>query len=193
MHRFAVLALAALMPSAGLAQDPTCDELWFTRNAQFHLAGYCFGSPLGQEVFGNSGCTGTDVTLSDEAQALVGRIRQVEAEMGCAVDTSVTALNFDMDQVPDRLALRHHPVVWFGESGCIGWRGEPAPLMSGHSGEGSRWGTIERGDMIVFGHEPVGPWEFVTVYEDPGAWRLKGIGWAALGDWGDDKCDMYAG
>jgi len=189
----AAYAALALSPLAAAAQDHTCDELWFTRNLQFHLAGYCFGSTLGQEVFGNDACTGTDVALSSEAKALVDRIRANEAAMGCAVDTSRTMLSMDVLEMDRRMLLRHQPVAYEGESGCIGWTGAPVRIMSGHSGEGSRRGTVEPGDSLVFGHEAEGPWEFVTVYSGTEDWVFKTIGWVALGDWGNGMCDMYAG
>ena len=105
MRRFltAIATLTALAGSGSASADPVCDDLWFSRNIVFHEAGYCFGSALGQTVFGNARCIGQDIDLHADMKARVEEIRQREADWGCAVDTSRTRL--DLPQIAQRMAL----------------------------------------------------------------------------------------
>ena len=87
--RFVVLALAAgacwtSTPSA--AQDRTCADLWYRRNAEYKAAGYCFRTPDGIRAFGNAGCAYDDVAevpLSRGQRATVAAIVARERELGC--------------------------------------------------------------------------------------------------------------
>ena len=49
------LLLVLLLIPAPVRALEICDDLWFTRNLLFSRAGYCFGSVLGQTVFGDTG------------------------------------------------------------------------------------------------------------------------------------------
>ena len=60
---------------------PTCDELWYQRNAIYDAAGYCFQTARGQQVFNNAGCTGG--TPSGSAMQEVQRIIRLEEQYGC--------------------------------------------------------------------------------------------------------------
>lgn len=60
---------------------PSCDELWYQRNAIYDAAGYCFSTARAQAVFDNAGCTGG--TPSASAMQEVQRIIRLEEQYGC--------------------------------------------------------------------------------------------------------------
>ncbi|MEL0436252.1 YARHG domain-containing protein [Phycobacter sp. K97] len=71
--------LIALTLLAGpAAASDYCHDLWYTRNAIMDQAGYCFGSVLGQAVFGTGPCIGKSVTLSPQDNRTVARLRAAE-------------------------------------------------------------------------------------------------------------------
>ncbi|MBY6155627.1 DUF4453 domain-containing protein [Vannielia litorea] len=184
-----IYALVFLAASPAFAGDGTCDELWFTRNAIFHGAGYCFSSPLGQALFGNEGCTTKSPELTAAQSARLDRVKA--AEEGCVIDPSRTSLD-----IPD-LAIRRRltvlPIRSESESGCIGWKGGPLSLRTGTSHSAETLFTLEPDDVVLFSHESEQAggevWDYVQVY-DNGVFRKAG--WAVI-DWGPEVCEGLAG
>ena len=181
--RFFLLVLM-LVPGPVAAAD-YCHEMWFNRNLIYDRAGYCFGSALGQAVFDNSDCTGTEVTLSAADQALVNAIRAEERT--CKVDTGGTVLN--VHGVAFRKEMIDLPMPVADESACVGWLGEPLPLRLGHSAEAPVGAMAERGDNLLYQFADVGDWSFVEAFRDG---EVVGVGWAPYFDWGE-LCEMVAG
>lgn len=72
-----LVAALSLFAAPVLASD-TCHDLWFTRNAIIDRAGYCFGSPLGQAIFDNTGCIGKSVNLPPQDARTVALIRELK-------------------------------------------------------------------------------------------------------------------
>lgn len=184
----------ALFIALGLSAGPAaatefCDDLWFTRNAVFDRAGYCFGSPLGQTVFDNADCTGTDVALAPEAKALADLVRGREAEFGCKTDSNRVSLA--LDDIAWRRQLAAFPVADELQSGCLGWTGPDTPLFAGHGPATAVIGRIAPGDFVSHAHVPVGHWTYVTVW-DANWSRLKSAGWH---DFRNDEahCQAWAG
>jgi len=63
-----------------------CDQLWYQRNRIFKSAGYCFRTPKGMSLFGNTDCRFDDLQnlpLSDQARDTVSRIQQLERMRHC--------------------------------------------------------------------------------------------------------------
>lgn len=182
-------ALVFLAASPAFAGDGTCDDLWFTRNAIFHEAGYCFGSPLGQAVFGNDGCTTKTPDLSAEQAARLDRVKA--AEQGCVVDSGRTSL--DIPDLDIRRRLSVLPIRAEGESGCIGWKGGPVGLREGTSLSAGTLFTLAPGDVVLFSHETEQAegqvWDYVQVFDDG---VLRKAGWTVI-DWGPDVCEQLAG
>lgn len=139
-----------------------CEDVWFTRNLVMDRAGYCFSTPLAQTLFDNSDCTGTEVTLTPADTALLARIRSLEAQHGCNVDTSRTW--FDMPDILFRKALSVLPVRMDGQWGCLGWTGPQTPLYSGYHEPFHAIGRVDPGDYVLFEHEGTGQWQYVTVH-----------------------------
>ncbi|SIO29589.1 DUF4453 domain-containing protein [Vannielia litorea] len=170
-------ALAFLAAGPALAGDGYCDELWFTRNAIFHEVGYCFGSPLGQAVFGNDGCTTKTPDLSAAQAARLERM--TTAEDGCVVDSNRTSLDIPDLDIRRRLAVL--PIRSDGESGCIGWKGGPVALRTGTSQAAEPLFTLAPGDVVLFSHEvePAGgqTWDYVQVYDEG---VLLKAGWTVI-------------
>ncbi|MFY0634588.1 MAG: DUF4453 domain-containing protein [Vannielia sp.] len=178
-----------LLASPALAGDGTCDELWFTRNAIFHQAGYCFGSPLGEAIFGNDGCTTKTPALSAAQKARLARIKAEEE--GCTIDTSRRSLDIPDLDIRRRLSLL--PIRTIGESGCIGWKGGPVSLRAGTSISAETLFVLEPGDVVLFAHameQAEGQdWDYVQVF-DNGVFRKAG--WTVI-DWGPEVCEGLAG
>lgn len=174
MPRLATAVLALTVATPALGYD-ICDDLWLSRNQLFDRAGYCFSSPLGRAVFDNAGCTGTDVALPASDAELLDHIRAMEAELGCAVDTSRTAL--DVENVD--LRLRLEVVVARSEfaSGCLGWQGAPIALHAGPRAGSPLLSEVLAGDDIVWEYDAVpwpDGWSFITSYRDG---VQTGLGW----------------
>jgi len=181
-----LLFLMLLVPSP-LAALEICDDLWFTRNLIFHRAGYCFGSTLGQTVFGNAGCTTKSPVLGQADQSKVARIKSLEAEWECRVNTSGRRLN-----IPDlgfRKLLFDLPVATGYESSCIGWRGGPFKLRSGRHAGAPQTATALPGDNLLYQFESIGSWEYVELFRDG---RTAGAGWARM-PLEQVTCENYAG
>ncbi|MBT0958889.1 DUF4453 domain-containing protein [Alphaproteobacteria bacterium KMM 3653] len=169
-----------------MAQDRICDDLWFTRNAVFAEAGYCFDSALGQSVFGSE-CSTKSPELSNEQKALLTRVKAREAEWECKVSTGNRRLAIEM--LPLRMALEDMPVMQGFESSCFGWKGAPKALRRGHHAQAARIGTIEPGDGFLTSYELEEGWEFLVIYRDE---AVAAMGWA---DFSTDEwdCEGYAG
>lgn len=164
-----------------------CEQLWFTRNLVFHRAGYCFGTPLGQAVFGNAGCVGKNVEPDPAERHIVDEARRLETLEGCAVDTTATSLAIPLIEV--RKALPDIPVPDGFESSCIGWQGGAQPLYNARSTESHVLYFLAPGDTVNFSFQQVGPWTFVEAYR---AGRVAGAGWTAH-DFAEPDCEAWAG
>ena len=183
-----LLFVLAFLASPAVAQDALCDDLWFTRNLVFDRAGYCFGSALGQSVFGNDGCTTKNPQLSAKDKDIIDRVRSYEAEWGCKVDTGRTRLA--ISDLSFRKALTDLPIMTGYESGCIRWKGAVVPLFAGKSPNAPKVGELRPGQSILTAYENADGWEFVTISDDNGT--TLATGWAFLDpvDW---TCEQYAG
>ncbi len=115
-----ILAICFLVPVQALGLE-TCDDLWFTRNLIFDRAGHCFGSVLGKAVFDNEGCADGGITLTPEAANLVDRVRALEAELGCEVDTKQDFLAVPV--LAQRKTLGDVRRAGQSGSACAGWKG----------------------------------------------------------------------
>ncbi len=173
----------ALLPSLAQA-DAYCDELWFTRNLIFDRAGYCFGSALGQAVFDNSDCHTKSPSLSAEDKRDVAAVKEVESFAECKVDTSRTWLDFTGGDWLRTLATL--PIRSEGESACIGYTGAEVPLYAGASANSAIVGAIIPGDDLLYGHLPVGSWEYVTIGQSR-------AGWTNADPFTKQLCTSYAG
>ena len=181
------LALAclapSLVPSLALAD---CASMWVTRNMVADRAGYCFGSVLGQAVFGTQDCVGKDIALTADDSAFVAHTAAQEAAFGCAVDTGRADL--DLPLLGQWLQLRDLPRRDFGESACLGYQGAAIPLRAGVA-DGRMMGEVRGGDTILFAHEGQANHSFVTVFAGG---QPVALGWAQL-DLTQLACDAYAG
>lgn len=189
-----LLAALALLVGAGpaLANPVYCERPWFIRNLIFDRAGYCFSSTLGQAVFDNSDCIGTDVALSPRDREAVALIREMEDFLDCDMDTSVQHLQMihEFDHLR-RFALLPIPVD--AASGCIGYLGPELPLLTAPNDyDGPIMGHTTRDSSILFDFLPEDGWEFVTVF--PNGWEgPEGpSGWVEMGR-SMPECRQYAG
>lgn len=164
-----------------------CEELWFLRNSVFHDVGYCFGSNLGQTVFGNEGCTGKNVSLSAGQKALIAEVRAAEAEEACKVDSSQSHIS--VSRLDLRQRLKDRPFPDFFESACIGWQKAPLPLMPAHSDSGAPIGWVEKGQSLLFQYLDEDGWSFVEVLGGDG---ITAVGWAQI-TLDEDHCADFVG
>jgi hypothetical protein len=174
LMRAALAALVGFLP--GQAFAGYCEDLWFTRNAILDRAGVCFGTPLAQAVFDNTGCTGTSVNLAPPFVELINRFNAAEREVGCRIDTSRTFLDLKDLAIRQRLASLPIPEDRGQGFGCVGWRGPVVNLLDSHEPHGLPVGRLDPGDTVYFFHLPVNDWAYVTT-EAPGAVGLKSGGW----------------
>jgi hypothetical protein len=178
------LFLALANPAAAL---DACDDLWFTRNLIFDRAGYCFGSALGQAVFGNDGCTTKTPQLSHEDKGIIERACAFEDQLACNVDT--TRQSLDVDLIAVRKAMTDLPITDGLESACIGWKGPETPLFQAQTSTSDITGYARSGDTILWLHESVGSWSFITV-------SLDGVpqtaGWVQI-ELTEGSCTFMAG
>ncbi|WP_264210302.1 DUF4453 domain-containing protein [Leisingera thetidis] len=170
-----------------LASD-ACHDLWFTRNAVIDRAGYCFGSPLGQTIFDNRGCTGKSVSLPPQAERVVALVKEMETRFGCRVSNKQTYLNLD-DQFL-RYQLWDLPVRDEYESACLGWLGPVMGLRAGHRPDAPLVGRITPGDYVSHSHIPVGSWSYVTTSGPD--WQVTSGGWLDTSLF-QEQCRDYAG
>ncbi|KMW60172.1 hypothetical protein AIOL_000325 [Candidatus Rhodobacter oscarellae] len=164
-----------------------CEELWFARNMAFHKAGYCFGSNLGQAVFGNFGCVGKDVTLAPRQAAFVARLRASEAEEGCRVDTSAGRVSVSLSEARKRLTDQPFPSIY--ESACIGWRGGPLSLFAGRGQDAAKMATVFDGVDLLLQYEDADGYSFVEAMTEG---EVVAVGWAAI-RFDAASCEMMAG
>ncbi|MEM1129290.1 MAG: YARHG domain-containing protein [Pseudomonadota bacterium] len=127
--------------------EAECNQLWFMRNLIVDRAGYCFGSELGQALFNNGDCVGQDIRLSPAQEAQVGRIRGLERQIGCSVDTSATSL--DVAYMGALRNLRDMALPDNGAALCT-WAGSPVSLFDGAGAGSTAIGTMEAGDTVTF-------------------------------------------
>lgn len=174
----ALLALTAGAPGPGAAVTD-CDELWVTRNYLFHRAGHCFSSTLGQQLFGNAGCRTTETTLAPEEAGMVARMRELEARLGCRVNSDAGP-NAAQRAVRARLS-RLIDIPEPDELGmaCWGWLGPSATLHAGASAASPMIGQVATGQSLIFDHWPRGDWSYVTVSNGPGTPTVA-EGWTDL-------------
>lgn len=185
-------ALAILIFGGSLSSLPAdtraeelCDTLWFTRNLVFDRAGYCFSSPLGQAYF-SAECSTTEPQLDPEDTALVERLREVEAEWECNVDSSRTELSpFDTQVLT---FLEDLPVPTGFESSCLGWKGDMLMLRSARSQEAQPAGFIRPGDDLLSAHQDVDGWSYYSMTP-----QGQGLGWVPTPEWSEANCTGLAG
>lgn len=197
MKRFAA-ALAVVLALAGPAPadvwdspEPTCNQLWFTRNLIMHRAGYCFGSPLGKAMFGNAHCSGTEVRLSAGQSRQVAKMRAMEQATGCKVNTAARHIDVPVN-IPAISRLRDLPLPSGGESGCR-WAGGPVPVYDGHTPGSKPIGEIHAGDVLGFSSMPEGNWTAAGIrrggYDGP-----YSLGWFDHTKYDTEKdCTDWAG
>lgn len=184
------LALAAPVH----ADEVYCEDWWFARNLIHDRAGYCFSSALGQALFDNSDCTTTAPALSPSLAEQVARIRALEAEFACDIDTTRTRLAFPEAVEPYRL-MEDIPIKDQGDSGCIGYRGPEVTLHSGASAGAAVIGTVTPGMSIGFGHFQQDGFDYVTAIPMEGDAALLDRAFTGWGRFGPQPlpCDGYAG
>lgn len=64
-------------------RGPSCDDLWWERNAIFNRYGYCFKTARGRNAFDNSDCFTSNPSLSSADTSRVNQIKRQESRMGC--------------------------------------------------------------------------------------------------------------
>lgn len=177
-------AVLILSPVTAMADD-LCDTLWFTRNLVFDRAGYCFASPLGQAYF-SAECTEGSPELDARDAALVARLRAVEAEWDCDVDTSRTELSpFDTQVM---MFMEDLPVPTGYESACLGWKGEMLMLRAAPSDAAQPTGFVRPGDDLIAEHQDLEGWSFYSMTP-----QGQGLGWVPTPEWSDATCTGLAG
>lgn len=190
----APLALAALLfwapAEAPAASD--CDTLWVTRNLFFHRAGHCFASTLGQQLFGNAGCTTTQAQLAPADSAAVARMRALEGHLGCHVNTAAAPSAAQRAVLARLSRLIDIPEPDEFGSACWGWHGPGATLHAGASASSPVIGHIATGQSLLYSHWPRNGWEFVQVSNGPGT-PVIAEGWTQGLPIGPQICEMMAG
>lgn len=136
-----------------------CNQLWFMRNLIMDRSGYCFGSALGQALYDNGDCTGKAVTLSPAQKAQADRIRALEQEIGCRVDTGATTL--DVNGMAQLRRLVDMPLPDNGGSACT-WAGPEAVLHAGMGAGTAALGRLTAGDRVGFGWIGEGDWTVIS-------------------------------
>ncbi len=180
LRPLALTAACALAATTATAEGPQCEDWWVARNLIFDRAGYCFSTPLGRALFDNAGCTTTDPALTAEAAATVAQIRSLETDYACAVDTTRTTLN-DPGLLELYRLFEDIPVRDIGESGCLGYRGDPLALRSGARADAPVTGWLQPGMSVGFAHFARGDYDFLMVF--PSENSVEGVfgGWAIIG------------
>ena len=181
-----LLALLPLLP-APVAALEYCDELWFTRNLVFARAGYCFGSPLGQAVFGTANCVTKSPELAPDGKTLVERIRALESQEQCSVDTKGSQLWIEAPSLRSQMSTLPVPTPY--ESSCVGWLGSEVVLQSGAYQGAPIVSVVQFGDNIVWSFENEGDWQYLTARRDG---QVVGAGWTEY-EITPDRCSMMAG
>ncbi len=181
-----ILGLTTAMPAWAASG---CEDIWFTRNLVMDRAGYCFTSRLGKALFDNSNCTGRHVILDAPSQALVDRIRALEATHDCRVNTSRRRL--DLPDMHYRRVLSVLPIRDEFESACLGWTGPATPLYTGYYQPFHTIGQVTAGDVVSYAHLSDAPgWAYVTTHLR-GSQAIRSAGWLY---WpGEPPCADFAG
>lgn len=189
-HILTAIALGTIAMPA-LADD--CLDLWFSRNAMFNDAGYCFGSPLGQALFDNSDCMTSDPQLTPINAQVIGKIKEEEQSLDCTIDT--TNVSVDTNEImsfPMRWQVETQPVAGpseFTEFACFGFLQDRVAVRTSPTSGAELLGWINTGSDYRTNHQDWGKWSFVTVDE-------KFVGWADLSHlpWDyDGVCEVAAG
>jgi len=181
------MILLCLIVPAPVAALEICDDLWFTRNLVFHRAGHCFGSVLGKAVFGDEGCNKDGGAPDKDALALIERVRGLEAEFNCDVDTTQDFLAVPVfEQRKDLIDLPFPSEI---ESACVGWKGGRLALRKAHKDGAELLGAVRDGDTLLFQYQDVGDWMFVEVQQNG---IPAGMGWAKP-EISKENCEMVAG
>lgn len=193
MRHLLATVFTCLLPLVSHAQSfDFCEELWVTRNMMFDRSGYCFGSALGQSLFDNSNCTTSNPVLPPDYAQAVGRMRDLEARVGCRVTTGQPAwpsirriANFynQFWSIPEPLD---------GGYACWGYTGPAVTLYAGASTTTPQMGTVTSG--LSYGSETWGlpGWQFYSVSTGPGGQHLFS-GWAPHGAFAQGSCEQEAG
>lgn len=168
-------AFVSLFLPGAAAASAVCDDLWFSRNAAFDAAGYCFQSTLGRRIFDNSDCTSQSVPpLPRGAAAQVQAIQAREAALGCRANTGRDALEAPLP--PLRRALALQPIARETESLCIGYIGPALALRTAPDEGGAIIGEIRPGDNVLEFHESGDGWGFASEVKRVGAEEVI-LGW----------------
>jgi len=176
-------ALTTIMPTLALADiEPTCEELWFSRNAMLNDAGYCFSSPLGRSLFDNSDCTTQSPEVSPEVAVQFSRIQALELDAPyvsdgmCRVDTNQTGLS-DVRHLDLRKSLAFQPSTDGSSSACIGYRGEPISLRTAPDDAAEVLGQIPIGATVSYSHLPWEGWNFAIAWPTEESGLSTVMGW----------------
>ncbi len=89
MYRFvaaAAVAVGVIVPSAAMAAQPSCYDLWYARNAIYDAKGYCFKTDLARDVFDNSDCWTEAPKLTKKELAAIEAIKAEEKARHCKVN-----------------------------------------------------------------------------------------------------------
>ena len=187
----AAFCLIASFPALASAHD-ACDDLWFVRNLVFAKQGYCFGSPLGQAVFGTASCTTKSPTLSAQDKAIIAQTRTMEKRWECKVNSNKTRL--DVHSLALRWQLRDQPLHDDTESSCITYVGPKTPLYAGHSTSDQIIGYIYPGDDFGNAYVSFSPdtnWLFISAVSAADGTLRPDIGWTQQNLW--ENCTHMAG
>ena len=178
MKRIAlVLSLAMALPATADVWDspePVCNRLWYMRNLVMDRAGYCFGSALGEALFDNSDCVGGDIRLSPNDSRQVAKMKALEDQEGCRVNTKARTLDLFGENPAVLRRLRDMPMPGWGSGGCT-WAGAPIPLFDGYSSGSVQIGQIRAGDRLSFEYESEGKWSAVSTSGSKGEQDI--LGW----------------
>ena len=161
------------------AEVRQCEDLWMVRNLIFDRGGYCFTTPLGEALFDNADCTTSQPAVPAEDAARVVRIREIEAERGCAIDASARGLADDgMLELYRELTDLPVPELYTG--GCIDYLGTPFDLRAGAAMNAEVIGRADVRRSLGFAHYPQDGWTYMTVHARDGS--VVSHGWAILPD-----------
>ncbi|MFN3938790.1 MAG: DUF4453 domain-containing protein [Gemmobacter sp.] len=189
MRSIALAMLLALpLPAAA---TPFCDQLWITRNMMFHRAGHCFSSTLGQQLFGNAGCTGTNPALPAADREAVARMRELELQTGCRIDTG-RGPSAGQRQIHAKLArLIDLPEPDEFGYACWGYHGAGFTLHAGTSVASPLIGVAQTRQSLFYGYHRKNGWHYIEVSNGPGT-PVVAEGWAPVIP-APGMCDLEAG
>lgn len=162
--------------------EPTCEELWFSRNSMLNDAGYCFSSPLGRSLFDNSDCTTKSPQVSPEVAEQIARIQRLELEAPyvtdgvCNVDTNRTSLS-NLRHLKLRRRLTFQPSTDGSSSACIGYRGEQVDLYAAPHQNAEVLGQIPLGASVSSSHLPWEDWNFTIAWWTADHEERTVLGW----------------